>query len=40
MPGAHDELVFVDTLQAMFENWERLWRKILKHELHPTLKMQ
>jgi hypothetical protein len=28
-----------DTWLALLDDWERLWRKILKHELHPTLKM-
>jgi hypothetical protein len=29
-----------DAWLAMIDDWERLWRRILKHELHPTLKMQ
>jgi hypothetical protein len=29
----------VDAWLALFDDWERLWRRILKHELHPTLKM-
>ena len=24
----------------VLDDWERLWRRILKHELYPTLKMQ
>lgn len=29
-----------DAWLAMFDNFERLWRRMLKHELYPTLKME
>jgi len=29
-----------DTWLALLDDWERLWRRILKRELYPTLKME
>ncbi len=29
----------VDAWLATLDDWERLWRSILKRELYPTLKM-
>ena len=29
-----------DTWLALLDEWERLWRRILKRELYPTLKME
>ena len=34
MPAAHAELLQV------LEHWECVWRRIIKHELRPTLKIQ
>jgi len=28
-----------DAWLALLDHFERLWRSILKHQLHPTLKM-
>ena len=32
-------LALFDNFGRLLDHFERLWRRILKHELHPTLKM-
>jgi hypothetical protein len=33
-------LALSDSLERLLDHFERLWRSILKHQLHPTLKME